>query len=59
MPQLMGHNERGAKKKMHSTKFTGKDLERSNTSNLTANLITLGTKRGKYIQEQVIVKLRA
>jgi hypothetical protein len=55
----MGHNERGAKKKMHSTKFTGKDLERSNTSNLTANLITLGTKRGKYIQEQVIVKLRA
>jgi hypothetical protein len=58
----MGHNENGAKRKVHSTKCPGKKLERSYTNNLTAYLRALEQKEAnspKRNRWQEIVKLRA
>ena len=58
----MGHNERGAKRKIHSTSALVKKLERSYTNNLTAHLRALEQKEAnspKRSRRQEIVKLRA
>jgi hypothetical protein len=58
----MGHNERGAKRKIHSTSALVKKLERSYTNNLTAHLRALEQKQAetpKRSRRQEIVKLTA
>ena len=57
----MGHNERGAKRKVPSTKCPGnvRKLERSFTNFLTAHLRVLEQKEANTHKEQEIVKLRA
>jgi hypothetical protein len=60
--KLMGHNESSAKRKLHSTKCPGKELQRSYTSSLTAHLRTLEQKEVNTLKRsrwQEIVKFRA
>ena len=60
-PKLVGHKDSGAESKIHSTECPQNQLERSHTSNLTAQLKALEQKEvntSKRSREQEIIKLR-
>ena len=62
IPRLIGHNENGARRKVHSTKCYTKKLESSHISNLAAHLKALEQKEAsspKRSRWQEIIKFRA
>lgn len=54
-PTLTGHNGRGAKRKVHSTKCIDKEIRGISYKQLNTTLESPITKRGKHTQEELMV----